>query len=150
MSKSSKNIVAILVIFVMVICLFFTLKAMKPASVKPSNFDTSKIEFKDKNSTDKKERPSRPSDRNRDKSDETEESNSTEETNKSTEDNSVSETSKTDTTKREFNFDRNDFGFERKSSNTIYYILYFLESATIGGCAVFLVYNNKKEDKKTK
>ena len=141
MSKSTKNIIVIIIMVIMLVCSYFTVKKISNKNI-PSMTNNQAEVFNKLN----------------------EGSNNTNEENNANIDDSKKEDDSTRKNRgnrpnnmpnrpngnNNFNFEKGNFNPGVRGNNTLFIILFGLESAIIGGCAVYLVLlnSNKLKDNK--
>ena len=159
MNKESKNIILILIMVLMLVCSYFTVKCIYGRNIPNINDDIrNKISTNEESNKEDtiQDKEINPSDTTQD-STTSRSKNSTRRTppnRPSRNNNSNNNTNKDDNVGRgfeDFNFNKDSFNKVGRSNNTLYIILFGLESAIFGGCAVLLIAFNTnilKEDKK--
>ena len=136
MNRSTKNIIVIIIMVIMIVCSYFTINKLNYKNITDMSND--RISISDKFNKDIKNDNT------------TNDSNNINDNNQKR-DNNRNRPDDIKNRPNNFNFDNKDFNPVKNDNNLIYLILYEIEGAIIGGCAVYLLLlntNKLKENKK--
>ena len=136
MNRSTKNIIVIIIMVIMIVCSYFTINKLNYKNIPDMSND--RISISDKFNKDIKNDNT------------TNDSNNINDNNQKR-DNNRNRPDDIKNRPNNFNFDNKDFNPVKNDNNLIYLILFEIEGAIIGGCAVYLLLlntNKLKENKK--